>query len=79
MTKYYVVTPVYTTYYSPWGLEPPDTGADVVEVEAQTKREAKVLGVRELRRTHSKWMQDRYTDGLSPFTGIKVYRWDEDV
>ena len=64
MTKYFVVTPPYE--------EPGSCGSDVVEVEADTKREALVKGVRELRRTHSHWLQDQESDGHSPFAGLKV-------
>ena len=75
--KYWVVTPQYMTYGSSAGMgfsiDPPEYGSDVVEVEAMTKREAKILGVRELRRIESKWMADQASDMASPFTGLKVY------
>jgi len=69
--RWFVITPPYERYPgNAWGNpEPPEYGADVVEVEAETKRKALVEGVRELRRTHSRWLQDY--DG-NPFTGLTV-------
>ena len=74
--KYLIVTPEYETYYGDY--EPPEYGCDVVEVEASTKREAKVLGLRELRRTGSKWILDGASDEHNPFTGLKVYNAEEE-
>lgn len=65
---WYVITPEYTNYYNDWD-EPPEIGADVVTVEANTKREALVKGVRELRRTRSGWLDDANSN---PFTGLRA-------
>ena len=78
MKTYMVVSPEYMTYGSygdgSLGLDPPEYGCDVVEVQALTKREAKILGLREFRRTSARWLD--YCDG-NPFTGIKVEYYDE--
>jgi len=69
-----VYTPQYMTYGSPWGdpPEPPEYGCDWVCVEADTKREALVKGVRKLREEKSEWLEDQASDGASPFTGLKA-------
>ena len=72
--KWYVVTPEYERY--PAGeTDPPEYGADVVDVEAATQREALVLGVRELRRTRSHWLRDH--DG-NPFSGLTADTFDDE-
>ncbi len=68
--KYCVYTPAYD--YGGSDYDPPEYGSDVAEVDAPTKREALVRGVRELRRTHSRWLQDRESDGHCPFTALKA-------
>jgi hypothetical protein len=70
--RYYVVTPPYERYSSSI-YDPGEYGCDVVEVEAPTKKQAKVKGLRELRRTHSHWIRD-YCDG-NPFKGLEVIPW----
>lgn len=52
---YTVCTPQYESYYYAYSIDPPEYGADCVTVIATTKRNAKVLAVRELRKT-SAWM-----------------------
>ena len=49
----------------------------MVVVVADNKRQAKVEGVRELRRTKSDWVQDQESDGRSPFAGLKVHLYDD--
>lgn len=70
--KYFVVTPPYNRHELST-FTPPEYGADVVEVEAETKAEAKVKGLRELRRTGSWWVQDMETDLRNPFNGLEVH------
>ena len=69
--KYLVFTPVYDRiperYY-----DPGEPGADVVEVEAETKRAALVKGLRLLRDQGSKWVSDQGADGHSPFNGLQA-------
>ena len=71
MGHYTVCTPQYTSYYG--DMEPPEVGADCVTVIADTKRKAKVLAVKELRKKGSEWMQDQASDRASPFTGLEVF------
>jgi len=70
MKKYYVITPQYTSMS--YGYEPPETGCDVVEVEANTKREAKVKGLRELRKLHYGWINWYRDTDSNPFTGLRA-------
>lgn len=72
MTTWFIVTPRYMLY-GPTHLDPPEYGSDVVEVSADTKRQALVKGVRELRRIGSHWLQDMTSDGRSPFTGLQAH------
>lgn len=67
-----VYTPQYMNYGSPFDLEPPEYTCDWVVVEAETRRQALVEGVRELRRIGSDWILDQQSDGASPFTGLKA-------
>lgn len=69
-----VVTPEYGTVIPILddGTGPIEYGADYVCVEADTKRQALVAGVRKLRSTGSHWMEDQNSDGASPFTGLKA-------
>lgn len=67
-----VTTPMYMTYGSMWDDEPPEYGCDWICVEANTKREAKLIAVREWRKQNTHWMQDCRSDNASPFTGLKV-------
>jgi len=71
LRHWFVITPQYTTYYNAESLEPPEVGCDVVSVEARTKREAKILGVKKLRKVGN-WISDSYSDGENPYKGIKV-------
>jgi hypothetical protein len=74
LTRFYVVTPQYESggdYY-----EPPEWGADVVEVEARSKREAVTLGVKLMltgNRREFKWCRWQRGDGANPFAGVKAY------
>ena len=73
MKKYSVITPevmFYAGSYDP--PAPPEFGRDYVEVEANTKKEARVVAVREFRNRKSKWIEERRGDDLSPFTGLLV-------
>ena len=60
-------------YGSSWSLEPPEWGADCVDVEASNKRQAKVEAVRKMRKEGMSWMCDQDSDKKSPFTGLKVF------
>ena len=65
---WFVCTPEYWT--SPQIMhgdpDPGERGCDIVEVEAQTKRQAKVLAVRAFRKAGCKYLDD----WGNPFTGV---------
>lgn len=80
MKWWHVVTPQYGTVIPvcDFGQGPTEYGADVVEVQAATKREAVVAGVkRMLKGPYSsrgfKWCIDQRCDGRNPFAGVKAY------
>lgn len=62
-----VLTPKYIEYYSTDSLEPPEEVVDYVCVEAETRRQALVQGLRELRAIKSAWLDDKYSN---PFKGL---------
>ncbi len=70
--KYTVVTREYS-YIEPClddGSGPTYDTCDVVYIEASNKKEAKILAVKELRKTRSKFLEE--TMGENPFGGMKV-------
>ncbi len=75
MTRYYVYTDEYEEWVTSAMPEPSEWHRDVVEVEANTKREAKIKGLRELRRTGSKFYRD-HAEG-NPFQYLSVESLDE--
>ena len=71
LRPYYVVSPEYEMYSDQ--DEPPEWGCDVVEVEAGTKREAVVIGVRRLLGSrHQTWPKLNRMDERSPFAGMRA-------
>jgi hypothetical protein len=67
---WYVATPQYTSYYYlDEAISVPEQGADVVYVTARNKKEAKVEGVRALRKMDSDWLDDVSSN---PFTGLEA-------
>lgn len=74
MTRYLVIGPEYGTVIpvTDEGQGPTEYGCDVVEVEAASPREAKVLGVRLLRRLP--YLRD--DSSANPFAGVHVERAD---
>ena len=69
--RYFVCTPIYDKNSDGY-WDPPETGADVVEVEATNKREALVKGLRLLRQSKSEWICDKDFDKKNPFNGLSV-------
>ena len=65
---WWVYTPPYGDMYS--------YGSDVVEVEAPSKREALVLGLRKLRLQRSRWIWNQEADRRNPFNGLEATRED---
>ena len=62
--KWCVFTPAYGEQYS--------YGSDTTEVQAHSRREALVIGLRVLRALGSRWIQDQQSDGRNPFNGLKA-------
>jgi len=54
---------------------------DVIEVEAETERDALLLGVHAMSEDHReyKWCRNQREEGLSPFAGVKVYPVPDDA
>ena len=83
MKRWYVVTPEYGTVIpiTDEGQGPMEYGSDVIEIEAETRRDAIALGVREMLRNPwrsknwicYKWCKDQRSCGLSPYAGVKAY------
>jgi len=78
MKRWLVVTPTFS--YTEWvcaeGGPTYDT-ADVIEIEAETKRDAIKLGVREmLSGLHYSYCEDQRSDGLCPYTGVYAEPYD---
>ena len=69
--RYFVYTPIYDKNSDGY-WDPPEPEADVVEVEATNKREARVKGLRLLRQSNSKWIYDKDSDKRNPFNGLLV-------
>lgn len=76
-TRWWVYTPPHNHYSSGY-YDPAEYGSDVVQVEAESRKEALVLGLRELRRTHSDWVRDMESDLRNPFNGLKAERYGEE-
>lgn len=80
MPRYCVVTPEYQTggdYY-----DPPEWGADVIEVEMPTKRAAVIEGVKRMlagNYRQYKWCRDEKNDGHNPFKGVRAFLVEEDA
>ena len=73
LRSFYVSSPDYTTGgYIGDPPEPPEYGADCVEVRAHTKREAIVLGVRLMRKQRRSWAEENISDGRPPWEGIRA-------
>ncbi len=73
MNRWYVVTPQYESGGSE--IEPPEYGADVIEVAAPTKRAAIIAGVRLMLAGSYRvyrYCHDCRSDGVNPFKGVKA-------
>ena len=78
MKRWLVVTPEYDTVIPILddGTGPLEPGADVIEIEAETARDAIALGVREMLRRGDppyQWCNDQRGDKLSPYAGVKAF------
>jgi len=84
MKRWYVVTPTYGTVVRILddGTGPEEFGADVVEVEAPTKREAITIGVKKMlagSRREFRWCREQRGDGCNPFAGVKAVPVEDDA
>ncbi len=68
---YTVVSPQFETHFFN-GIDPPEYGADVVEIEGcRNATEAKALALKT--REFSEWTSLARGDGVNPFSGLRVY------
>ncbi len=86
MKRWYVVTPEYGTVIPVLddGTGPYEYQADVIEVEAENKRDAIAFGVKLMLKgkwREFEWCKDQRDSGLSPYTGVKAWEvpTDEDL
>lgn len=78
MKRWLVYTPAFgvlvpVTYD---GQGPFESEADVVEVEAVSKRDAVRLGVAEMLRRGMRYCHDQRSDGCCPYTGVKAIAYE---
>lgn len=89
MKRWYVVTPEYGVVIPilDYGQGPIEYGCDVIEVEAETKRDAITFGVLQMLKGgkggHGKgerytWCIDQRSDNLCPFAGVKAFPFEEE-
>lgn len=74
MKRFVVVTSEYQTY-SATETDPPEWGADVIEIEAESAREAVKFGVKVMLADprHYGYCEEQRSDGLCPYTGVKAW------
>lgn len=73
LRPYYVVSPEYMTDHGSYDPpEPPEYGCDVFEVEARTRREAIIAGVRLALAGPRSYARDNRLDGVSPHAGYRA-------
>ena len=74
MPTYAVISPEYDEVVPvlDYGEGPIERGADVVMVEARNKREAKILGLKELRKLPKGWINRHRDRQSNPFVGLTV-------
>lgn len=74
MKRWHVITPEYgeVVPVTDWGEGPAEYVRDVIEVEAETRRDALIMGVRLMRANAYvyRWFRD-WVDG-NPFVGVTV-------
>ena len=84
LKRWLVITPEYGVVVPilDYGQGPIEYGCDVIEVEAETKRDAIALGVKLMLQDVSpvkhvtfEWCKDSREDGCSPFAGVTAERY----
>jgi len=82
MKTYMIVTPEFEVRIPILddGTGPWEWNADVIEVEAENKKDAIALGVQLMLKEYwkYKYVRDQRSDGCSPYTGVKAYLQEED-
>lgn len=75
MKRWLVYTPEYWRSSENW-WEPPECGPDVIEIEAETERDALALGVKAMLADHSHfgWCRNQRYDYASPYARVKAER-----
>lgn len=73
MKRWLVITPEYGEVVPilDYGQGPLEYHSDVIEIEAETRRDALVLGVNLMRRNSCEYHWFRHCDG-NPFVGVKA-------
>lgn len=76
MLRWLVVTPEYGTVIPILddGTGPTEYGADVIEIETSTARDAVTMGVSLMLRRGDRWCTEARLDGASPYAGVRAYR-----
>lgn len=74
MSLYYVISPEYDVVIPvlDFGIGPSEPNRDVVQVEAHNKRDAKILGLKELRKLPKGWINWHRDRQSNPFVGLIV-------
>lgn len=83
LKHWYVITPEYGVVVPvlDFGQGPTEYGCDVIEVEAETKRDAIALGVKAMLnarygdfayQNRFRWCRDARNDGCSPYAGVRA-------
>lgn len=70
--RWIVYTPSYEQHQGSWYGDPPQYGADVVEIEAKTRRDAVIMGTRVMLDMGYDWVHDNRSDGRAPFCGVRA-------
>lgn len=81
LKRWLVVTPEYEyTEIICDGQGPTYAICDVIEIEAETARDAVALGVKEMLRIGGRdfqWCRDARYDKVSPYAGVKAHPYEE--
>lgn len=75
MKRYAVITPEFETHPSD-DINPPEYGCDYIEVEAENKRDARLLAVKLWRQQGGYRLYVNYYDDQCPFAHLEVIEVD---
>lgn len=68
-----IVSPEYCTYESN-GIDPPEYGCDVVDIETDSKKDAIALALKT--KEFEGWIQEAKDNEISPYSGVKAMQMD---